>query len=194
MAPVLVPGLIAMTDESENAAPEYRHNIHDLLLMVRSLMAFRVEALGASGAEFCAYEHSAAAARPVAVTEEDQPGHGRMLRIRMGGAEAPEPSPGRRARVEVKGFRDLGVVRVTETTLAGEPMLHAECDDGSSADFPPSSLHFITWLADGALAPVTRAELPPSRGGFDPEHEFSYAEDMAGEDDDLDDETEAPGA
>jgi hypothetical protein len=39
---------------------------------------------------------------------------------------------------------------VTETTLAGEPMLHAECPDGSSADFPPSSLHFITWLPEGA--------------------------------------------
>lgn len=70
----------------------------------------------------------------------------------------PEPPKGRLARVEVKGFRDLGIVRVTETTLAGEPMLHAECDDGSSADFPPSSLHFITWLPDGAL-PESRAAI-----------------------------------
>lgn len=85
--------------------------------------------------------------------------------------------PGRRARVEVKGFRDLGVVRVTETTLAGEPMLHAECDDGSSADFPPSSLHFITWLPDGALEGMARAALPASAGGFDPRYETGEDED-----------------
>jgi hypothetical protein len=166
---------------------EYRHNVHDLLVMVRSLMAFRVEALGASGAEFCAYEHSAAARRPLAVTDEDQGDHGRVLRIRLDGtaAAAPEPRPGRLARVEVKGFRDLGIVRVTETTLAGEAMLHAEKDDGTSADFPASSLHFITWLPEGAQE-TTRAMLPPGRGGFDPEYELS--------DDDLDDadETEGP--
>jgi hypothetical protein len=72
--------------------------------------------------------------------------------LKAAAEEAPKPEPkGRRARVEVKGFRDLGIVRVSETTLAGEPMLHAECDDGSSADFPPSSLHFITWLPEGAV-------------------------------------------
>jgi hypothetical protein len=66
---------------------------------------------------------------------------------------APKPEPkGKLGRVEVKGFRDLGIVRISETTLAGEPMLHAECGDGSSADFPPSSLHFITWLPEGAVA------------------------------------------
>ena len=103
--------------------------------------------------------------------------------------EDAAPKPGRRARVEVKGFRDLGVVRVTETTLAGEPMLHAERDDGISADFPPSSLHFITWLPEGALE-TTRAMLPPGRGGFDPEYEL----DPAGLDDehDLDDTERNP--
>lgn len=88
------------------------------------------------------------------------------------GAAIPEPGStpgapaarGRLARVEVKGFRDLGIVRVTETTLAGEPMLHAECDDGSSADFPPSSLHFITWLPEGAQAPA-RAAIPADPWG-----------------------------
>lgn len=75
-------------------------------------------------------------------------------------AAPAEPKPGRLARVEVKGFRDLGIVRVTETTLAGEAMLHAECDDGSSADFPPSSLHFITWLPDDAETKAVRIALP----------------------------------
>ena len=84
------------------------------------------------------------------------------------GAATPEPGStpdapaarGRLARVEVKGFRDLGVVRVSETTLGGEPMLHAERTpwsardfQGDAADFPPSSLHFITWLPEGAQKP-----------------------------------------
>jgi len=74
---------------------------------------------------------------------------------------APKPEPkGKLGRVEVKGFRDLGIVRISETTLAGEPMLHAECDDGSSADFPPSSLHFITWPPEGAVAKREPAALP----------------------------------
>lgn len=94
------------------------------------------------------------------------------------------PGRGRRARVEVKGFRDLGVVRVTETTLAGEPMLHAECDDGSSADFPPSSLHFITWLPDGLVEMAARAAIPAPFGDFGPEYET----DPLG--DDADSETE----
>ena len=62
---------------------------------------------------------------------------------------APE-SAGRLARVEVKGFRDLGIVRITESTLAGEAMLRAESQDGAVAEFPASSLHFITWLPEGA--------------------------------------------
>jgi len=86
--------------------------------------------------------------------------------------EAAAAKPGRLARVEVKGFRNLGIVRVTETTLAGEAMLHAESDDGSSADFPPSSLHFITWLPESALDGAARAELPVGAGGFDPRHEI----------------------
>jgi transcriptional regulator with XRE-family HTH domain len=77
----------------------------------------------------------------------------------------PEAKPGRLARVEVKGFRDLGIVRVSEATLAGEPMLHAECDDGSAADFPPSSLHFITWLPEGAAAEARAAIGPPRAMG-----------------------------
>lgn len=63
--------------------------------------------------------------------------------------EVPSAARGRLARVEVKGFRDLGIVRVTESTLAGEPMLRAESTDGAVAEFPASSLHFITWLPEG---------------------------------------------
>jgi hypothetical protein len=73
-------------------------------------------------------------------------------------AAAPEP-PGRLARIEVKGFRNLGIVRVTETTFAGEPMVHAERTPwsseeftGDAADFPASSLHFATWLPEPAAA------------------------------------------
>lgn len=63
---------------------------------------------------------------------------------------AQDASQGRLARCEVKGFRDLGIVRVSESTLAGEPMLRAESADGAVAEFPASSLHFITWLPEGA--------------------------------------------
>jgi hypothetical protein len=145
---------------------EYCHNISDLLVMVRSLMAFRVESCGASGAEFYAYRQSAAARRDLTVTAEDHGDHGTALRIRLDGAggEAPAPRPGRLARVEVKGFRDLGIVRITETTLAGEAMLHAEKDDGSSADFPASSLHFITWLPEGAVNVAAMAAIPATFG------------------------------
>jgi hypothetical protein len=157
---------------------EYRHNIHDLLIMVRSLMARLVEMLGPSAAEQYVYLRSLAASLPLTVTAEDHGDHGTALRIRLDGAagEAHAPKAGRLARVEIKGFRNLGIVRVTETTLAGEPMLHAECDDGSSADFPPSSLHFITWLPEGALrgpAAAIPASLgdddDPWAGGDDPE-------------------------
>jgi transcriptional regulator with XRE-family HTH domain len=81
----------------------------------------------------------------------------------------PEPAPvGRLARVEVKGFRDLGIVRVTESTLAGEPMLRAEGADGAVAEFPASSLHFITWLPEGAaLTPAPRAAIPSGWGADD---------------------------
>jgi hypothetical protein len=85
--------------------------------------------------------------------------------------ESPAAAPrGRLANVEVKGFRDLGVVRVSEATLAGEPMLHAERTEwsssgfrGDAADFPASSLHFITWLPDGALEDAPRAAIPAGR-------------------------------
>jgi transcriptional regulator with XRE-family HTH domain len=70
---------------------------------------------------------------------------------------------GRLARVEVKGFRDLGIVRVTESTLAGEPMLRAESTDGAVAEFPASSLHFITWLPDGAQVPLREPAALPAR-------------------------------
>jgi len=68
-------------------------------------------------------------------------------------AAEPEPPLGRLANVEVKGFRDLGVVAVSEITLAGVPFLHAENRDGSSADFPASSVHFIAWLPPGSPWP-----------------------------------------
>jgi transcriptional regulator with XRE-family HTH domain len=75
---------------------------------------------------------------------------------------------GRLARVEVKGFRDLGIVRVSESTLAGEPMLRAESTDGAVAEFPASSLHFITWLPDGAKVPAAITSGGPwSHGGDD---------------------------
>jgi hypothetical protein len=67
-------------------------------------------------------------------------------------SEPPQP-PGRLANVEVKGFRDLGVVAVSEITLAGVPFLHAENQDGSAADFPASSVHFIAWLPPGSPWP-----------------------------------------
>lgn len=78
-------------------------------------------------------------------------------------AEGATPEPaGRLARIEVKGFRDLGVVRVTETTFAGEPMVHAErtpwsseAFEGDAADFPASSLHFVTWLPERLIAEGT---------------------------------------
>lgn len=70
-----------------------------------------------------------------------------------GGVEDQQVSPAapaRLARVEVKGFRDLGVVAVSESTLAGEAMLRCEARDGSVSEFPASSVHFITWLPAGA--------------------------------------------
>jgi hypothetical protein len=89
--------------------------------------------------------------------------------------------PGRLARVEVKGFRDLGIVRVSETTLAGEPMLHVERDEGGGADFPPSSLHFITWLPDGALE-GPRAALPLGQPWINPDSDPWAAIDSLADD------------
>jgi hypothetical protein len=88
---------------------------------------------------------------------------------RADAADTAAPA-GRQARVEVKGFRDLGIVRITETTLAGEPMLHAEKDDGSAADFPASSVHFITWIPDPASAITQAPEL--AFRAFDEETQF----------------------
>jgi XRE family transcriptional regulator, regulator of sulfur utilization len=91
-----------------------------------------------------------------------------------------ELAPGRLARVEVKGFRDLGVVRVTESTLAGEAMLRAETAGGAVAEFPASSLHFITWLPEGTeMTPAARPAIPSGWRDHD-------------EDEDLDDDDEAP--
>ena len=79
-------------------------------------------------------------------------------------SEAMLPStgepPGKLAHVEVKGFRDLGVVRVSESTLGGVAMLRAESADGAVAEFPASSLHFITWLPEGATEADVRRALP----------------------------------
>lgn len=69
-------------------------------------------------------------------------------------AAEPVPPPLHLARVEVKGFRDLGVVALSETTLAGEPMLRAEGRDGSVAEFPASSVHFISRLPAGSQWPA----------------------------------------
>ena len=81
-------------------------------------------------------------------------------------SEAMLPStgepPGKLAHVEVKGFRDLGVVRVSESTLGGVAMLRAVDADGAVAEFPASSLHFITWLPEGVeLAAEPRRALTP---------------------------------
>jgi transcriptional regulator with XRE-family HTH domain len=92
---------------------------------------------------------------------------------------AQEAAPGRLARVEVKGFRDLGIVRVTESTLGGEAMLRAETTDGAVAEFPASSLHFITWLPPGVQVPERAAVT-----SGDP---WSH-----GDDDDLDDDDRGP--
>lgn len=72
----------------------------------------------------------------------------------------PEPTSGKLAHVEVKGFRDLGVVRVSESVLGGVAMLRAESADGAVAEFPASSLHFITWLPEGATEADVRRALP----------------------------------
>lgn len=91
---------------------------------------------------------------------------------RTGAQAAAEPA-GKLARVEVKGFRDLGIVRVSESTLAGEAMLRAESTDGAVAEFPASSLHFITWLPEGAQVPprepaaITRANPDYDGDGWD---------------------------
>ena len=87
---------------------------------------------------------------------------------------APTP-PGRLANVEVKGFRDLGVVAITETNLAGVPMLHAECRDGSAADFPASSVHFIAYLPDGSPwpEPGTKPRLALTSGSrYEDDHDW----------------------
>jgi transcriptional regulator with XRE-family HTH domain len=78
--------------------------------------------------------------------------------------EAQGPAEGRLARVEVKGFRDLGIVRVSESTLAGEAMLRAVSADGAVAEFPASSLHFITWLPEGAQVPPHEPAAIAARG------------------------------
>lgn len=138
-------------------ADTWSPNTRDLMIVIRSLMAFRSEAMGDAGREFCAYPRNGAAREGLTITAEDHGGHGLALRVRLDGpvpvSSPPEP-PGRLARCEVKGFRDLGVVRVTETTLGGEPMVHAERTpwsgpdfEGDAADFPASSLHFVTWLS-----------------------------------------------
>lgn len=60
-------------------------------------------------------------------------------------------------------------------------MLHAECDDGSSADFPPSSLHFITWLPETAgvdprLALMAGRAMGPDVPGWDSPEDSVYDE------------------
>ena len=96
------------------------------------------------------------------ITEEDEPP---QTLAEASEAMLPTPDetpPGRLAHVEVKGFRDLGVVRVSESTLGGVAMLRAVDADGAVAEFPASSLHFITWLPEGVeLAAEPRRALTP---------------------------------
>lgn len=91
------------------------------------------------------------------------------------GDARPEPVSGRLARVEVKGFRDLGICRVTEGTFGGEPVIHAERTpmshpdfEGDAADFPASSLHFVTWLPETVLRCPEPPRALPAGAGFVP--------------------------
>lgn len=79
---------------------------------------------------------------------------------------ALDDPPGKLAHVEVKGFRDLGIVRVSESVLGGVAMLRAESADGAVAEFPASSLHFITWLPEGAGLPAEPRRALAAGGGF----------------------------
>jgi hypothetical protein len=89
-----------------------------------------------------------------------------------GGAGSPAPAAGKLAHVEIKGFRDLGICRVTEGSLAGLPMVHVERTpmshpdfEGDIADFPPDSLHFVTWVPETALGrPEPQRALPLGAG------------------------------
>jgi hypothetical protein len=105
------------------------------------------------------------------------------------GQEAP-PSAGRLARVEIKGFRELGIVRVTEAAFAGEPVVHVERTpwsspgfEGDAADFPASSLHFVTWLSAANVARLAAAR-PALAAGYDAGED--YGDPGAGDDDDTD--------
>ena len=168
MAPVLVLGLMAMSDTT---------TLTDLLGKRVTITNPRCDGASWTGRIIALHDD------PGVVIEQDD-GLRVCLPQEFDVTEASSPDPtaadaitspgsipaagaapaGRLARVEVKGFRDLGIVRVTETTLAGEAMLHAEKDDGSSADFPASSLHFITWLPEGAIQAPAMAAIPASFG------------------------------
>ena len=88
-------------------------------------------------------------------------------------ADERKAPAGRLAHCEVKGFRDLGIVRVTESTLAGEAMLRAESTDGAVAEFPASSLHFITWLPEGAQVPAHEEPAAIGGGGCYPDEPWN---------------------
>lgn len=103
-------------------------------------------------------------------------------------SSAPPLPEGEYARVEILGH-DSHTGWVTDSTRAGAPVMVIRDWDGRViAEIPGQSLYrfvpLATPLRRPAVEPLTRAALPPSRGGFDPEYEF--ADDA----DDLDDETE----
>ena len=112
------------------------------------------------------------------ITEEDEPPQ-TLAEASEAMLPATEPE-GRLAHVEVKGFRDLGVVRVSESTLGGVAMLRAESADGAVAEFPASSLHFITWLPEGAAEADVRRALPAG-AAHDVHDGFGDRDDWAGD-------------
>lgn len=102
-------------------------------------------------------------------------------------SEDGEPLPeGEYARVEILGH-DSHTGWVTDSTRAGAPVMVIRDWDGHViAEIPGTSLYRYVPLATPLKRPVTRAMLPPSRGGFDPEHEFADDYYEYGHDEDLD--------
>lgn len=95
---------------------------------------------------------------------------------RMPAGEPPLPD-GEYARVEILGH-DSHTGWVTDATRAGVPVMVVRDWDGRViAEIPGTSLYRFVPLATPLKRPVTRAMLPPGRGGFDPEYEIGDTDD-----------------